>query len=208
MNIGAYLRVSSASQTADMQRAAVERVIAARESAASSPTWYEDTRTGATTQRPGLEALRADVRAGRVSKVYVYRLDRLTRSGIRDTLAIVEELRAAGCTLVTVADGFDVEGPASEVVLAVLAWAAKMERLAIGERISAARARVEASGGRWGRPRRMVGVDIERAMRMKRDGKSLREIAVALKVPRSTVARALASVRAKKLAPRPRVPKT
>lgn len=50
------------------------------------------------------------------------------------------------------ADGIDLNGPAAEVVLAVLAWAAKMERLAINERISAARSawkpRVATGGGR------------------------------------------------------------
>jgi DNA invertase Pin-like site-specific DNA recombinase len=36
-----------------------------------------------------------------------------------------------------------------------MAWAAKMERTAINDRISAARERVEAEGGRWGRPSRV-----------------------------------------------------
>ena len=53
------------------------------------------------------------------------------------------------------ADGFSLDGPAAEVVLAVMAWAAKMERLAIAERISAARERIESEGGRWGRPSRV-----------------------------------------------------
>ena len=50
------------------------------------------------------------------------------------------------------ADGFDMEGPAAEVVLAVMAWASKMERLAINERISAARERLEAAGRPWDDP--------------------------------------------------------
>lgn len=156
------------------------------------PHWFADSMTGATTKRPELERLRAAVRAGEVEVLYVYRLDRLTRSGIRDTLAIVDELRAHGCKLVTLADGFDVDGPASEVVLAVLAWAAKMERQAIGERITAARARVAAEGGSWGRPRRMTRADVDRARELAAEGRTVRAIAVALKVPRATVARALA----------------
>ena len=81
--------------------------------------------------------------------MYVFRLDRLTRSGIRDTFELVEELRGHGIEIVSVADGFDLNGPAAEVVLAVMAWAAKMERLALGERVAAARERVEAAGGSW-----------------------------------------------------------
>jgi DNA invertase Pin-like site-specific DNA recombinase len=128
---------------------------------------------------------------GAVRRVYVYRLDRLTRSGIRDTSEVIEELRAHGCTLVSVSDGFDLEGPAAEIVLAVMAWASKMERLAINERISAARDRVEAEGGRWGRPTRVDAELHARMLKVRRAGRSVREIAVALKVPRTNVARHL-----------------
>src|SRR6266852_4760025 len=151
----AYVRVSSRSQDHAMQRHAVERAAAARGDEVR--VWYSEKRSAKTIARPVLDRLRADAREGKVRKLYVYRLDRLTRSGIRDTLEVVEELRAAGVELVTVADGFDLEGPAAEIVLCVMAWAAKMERLAINERISAARDRVEAEGGAWGRPRRMDG---------------------------------------------------
>lgn len=190
MTVAAYVRVSSASQDVATQRDAIMR--AARARGHQVAAYYADQTTGATTQRPQLERLRGAVRAGDVTILYVYRLDRLTRSGIRDTLAIVDELRAHGCKLVTLADGFDVDGPAAEVVLAVLAWAAKMERQAIGERIAAARARIAAEGGSWGRPRRMSRGDVERARELAATGRSVRWIAVALKVPRSTVARALA----------------
>ena len=134
---------------------------------------------------------RADARAGQVRRLYVHRLDRLTRSGIRDTFELVEELRAAGVEIVTIADGFTLDGPAAEVILAVMSWAAKMERLAINERIAAARLRVEAQGGKWGRPARMTEKQLERARRLHEAGRSVREIAAALKVPRSVVGRAV-----------------
>lgn len=91
----------------------------------------------------------------------------------------------------SVSDGFALDGPAAEVVLAVMAWAAKMERLAINERIAAARERVEAEGGRWGRPRRLDERLRAQIVELKAAGKTIREIAVAMKVPKSTVARAL-----------------
>ncbi len=43
--------------------------------------------------------------------------------------------------VVSVGDGFDLQGPHAEVIVAVMAWAAKMERLATAERIAAARER-------------------------------------------------------------------
>jgi len=104
---------------------------------------------------------------------------------------VVEELRSHGCNIVSVADGFDLEGPAAEVVLAVLSWAAKMERLAINERISAARDRMQAEGKKWGRPSRMTEDTKAKVLSMKNTGKSIRAIAVALKIPRATVGRLL-----------------
>ncbi len=87
-------------------------------------------------------------------------------------------------------DGFALDGPAVEVVLAVMSWAAKRERLAINERISAARERVEAEGGRWGRPTRLSTEEVTRVRELRAQGRSLRQIAIALKVPLATVARA------------------
>jgi DNA invertase Pin-like site-specific DNA recombinase len=141
--------------------------------------------------RDELRRLRGDARGGAMRRLYVFRIDRLARSGIRDTFEVVEELRRHGVEIVTVADGFSLDGPAAEVVLAVMAWAAKMERLAIGERVAAARERVEAEGGTWGRPSRVDRATRDRAAKLQAAGKTIRDIARTLKVPRSTIARAL-----------------
>ncbi len=177
-----------------MQTAAIEKMADARGDIVA--TWYAEKCSARTMERAELARLRADLKAGRLAgrRCYVFRLDRLSRSGIRDTFELIEELRAHNCELVSVSDGFDLNGPTSEVILAVMAWASKMERLAINERITAARDRVEAEGRHWGRPRRMSDQQITRAQRMKRQGLSVRSISVALKVPRATVARAIADV--------------
>ena len=189
MRAAAYIRVSSKSQTLDMQRAAIERAAKARRDTIAE--WFSDKQSARTLSRPGLERLRQAAREGRVPRLYVYRLDRLARSGIRDTFEVIEELRRHHCELVTVADGFDLAGPAAEVVLAVMAWAAKMERLAINERISAARTRLEEEGRSWGRPPRLSPLERARIAELRRQGKTIREIAVAVSAPRATVARAL-----------------
>lgn len=172
-----------------MQREAVIRAAKARGEVVDE--WYADTLTGGTMRRPELDRLRVDARGGAVGKLYVWRLDRLGRSGIRDTLEVVDELRGHGVRLVTLADGFDVDGPAADIVIAVLAWAAKMERLAIRERLDEARARAMENGTQWGRPARMTRQQVRDARAMHECGKSIREIAVALKVPKSTVLRSL-----------------
>ncbi len=189
MTVAAYCRVSSRAQDLSTQRHAIERAAKARGDEITD--WRSEKRSGKLLARPELDRVRADVRAGSIFKLYVYRLDRLTRSGIRDTLEVVQELRQHGCDVVSIADGFDLNGPAAEIVLAVLSWASQMERLAINERISAARERVEAEGRKWGRPSRFDEAGLARVKAMRAEGRSLRQIAVALKVPKSTVARAL-----------------
>jgi DNA invertase Pin-like site-specific DNA recombinase len=191
VNAAAYVRVSSKAQTHDMQRHAIEQ--AARQRGDTIGEWYAERMSGKTLDRPELARLRADARLGKIGLLYVFKLDRLTRSGIRDTFEVVEELSAAGVKLVTVVDNFTLDGPAADVILAVMAWAAKMERLAINERISAARERLEAKGKAWGRPPRMDDAQIEKARELRAAGRTLRSIAMALGVPKSTVAVALSS---------------
>lgn len=188
-SVAAYVRVSSASQNGAMQREAISRASAARGDDIAQSLWYEEKRSAKTTQRPMLELVRQAIRGGAITKLYVWRLDRLTRSGIRDTLELVEEIRRHGCELVTITDGFDLQGPAAEVVLAVLAWAAQMELLAGNERRAAARERILAEGGTWGRPKRTTDAIEERARAMHLAGRSVRAISMALKIPRATVGR-------------------
>lgn len=189
MDVTAYLRVSSQTQDVATQRASIERAAATRGDVLTAI--YQEKKSGKTLARPELDRLRAAVARGEVKRLYVFKLDRLTRSGIRDTFEVVEEFRRHGCEIISVTDGFALDGPAAEVVLAVLAWAAKMERLAINERIAAARQRVEAEGGKWGRPERLTADQKATARSLKDEGKTVRQIAMAVKAPKSTVGRFL-----------------
>jgi len=192
MRAHAYIRVSSKSQNYKTQVAMILRAVVARGDELAESDIYAEKRSGKALARPELDRVRATARAGHIRRLYVFRIDRLTRSGIRDTFELIEELRGHGVQVVSVADGFDLDGPAAEIVLAVMAWAAKMERQAINERISAARERLESEGKTWGRPQRIDPVSFAKLKAMRQDGKTIREIAVALKIPRATIGRALA----------------
>ena len=187
--VGAYLRVSSKGQSVDTQRHAVAK--AARARGLRIVVWFSEKVGGSARKRPELDRMLEQARAGDLQTLFVHRLDRLSRGGIRATLAILEELKGYGVRVYSVADGFPLDGPASEIVIAVIAWAAQMERAAIGERIAAARMRVEESGGAWGRPRRCDEVTQARIRKLEREGRSVRAISIALKVPRGTVANVL-----------------
>jgi DNA invertase Pin-like site-specific DNA recombinase len=177
-----------------MQRHSIDRAAAARGEVIA--TWYEEKRSGKTLARPELDRLRQVVRTGIVKRLYTFKLDRLTRSGVADTFRVVEELKAAGCELIAVEDNNlhlkpSTNDVVTDVFLFALGLGAKLERTAINERIAAARERIEAEGKAWGRPRRLKEEDREQIQAMKLAGRSIRQIAAAVKCPRATVARAL-----------------
>ena len=83
--------------------------------------------------RPGMERLISLVDAGKVEKVIVAKLDRLTRS-VRDLGDILERFQRRGVSLVSVAETLDTGTAAGRLVLNIMASVSQWEREAIGER--------------------------------------------------------------------------
>src|SRR3984957_7623154 len=90
--------------------------------------------SGATMDRPALQQLLADITAGRVDTVVVYKIDRLTRS-LADFAKIVEILDARGASFVSVTQQFNTTTSMGRLTLNVLLSFAQFEREGIGERI-------------------------------------------------------------------------
>src|SRR5215472_11718919 len=90
--------------------------------------------SGATMDRPALRRLLADITAGRVDTVVVYKIDRLTRS-LADFARIVEILDARGASFVSVTQQFNTTTSMGRLTLNVLLSFAQFEREVIGERI-------------------------------------------------------------------------
>ncbi len=77
-HIAIYLRVSSRKQDMRSQKPDLERWV---EAYGDGPVkWYRDKKPGKTMDRPGWNRLEKDIDAGKVSKVVVWRLDRLGRT--------------------------------------------------------------------------------------------------------------------------------
>jgi site-specific DNA recombinase len=99
------------------------------------PKAYDDGGfSGATIDRPALQQLLADLTAGRVDIVIVYKIDRLTRS-LADFAKIVEILDARGASFVSVTQQFNTTTSMGRLTLNVLLSFAQFEREVIGERI-------------------------------------------------------------------------
>src|ERR1700740_1545405 len=90
--------------------------------------------SGATMDRPGLQQLLADITAGRVDTVVVYKIDRLPRS-LADFAKIVEILDARGASFVSVTQQFNTTTSMGRLTLNILLSFAQFEREVIGERI-------------------------------------------------------------------------
>lgn len=90
--------------------------------------------SGGNMDRPGLKALLADIDAGQVDVIVVYKVDRLTRS-LADFAKIVERLDAKSASFVSVTQAFNTTTSMGRLTLNVLLSFAQFEREVTGERI-------------------------------------------------------------------------
>lgn len=91
--------------------------------------------SGANTNRPALQRMIRDIRAGKVDKVLVYKLDRLSRSQ-KDTLELIEDVFLAnGCDFVSMSENFDTSTPLGRAMIGILAVFAQLEREQIKDRM-------------------------------------------------------------------------
>ena len=90
--------------------------------------------SGASLDRPALQTLLAEVRAGKIDIIVVYKVDRLTRS-LADFAKLVELFDAACVSFVSVTQSFNTTTSMGRLTLNVLLSFAQFEREVIGERV-------------------------------------------------------------------------
>ncbi|TWU50588.1 DNA-invertase hin [Rubripirellula tenax] len=139
--------------TLDAQRDAAEAYVASQkhEGWEVIPKSYDDGGfTGSNMERPALQRLLADIAAGEIDCVIVYKVDRLSRS-LLDFTKIVETFDQHGVSFVSVTQQFNTSTSMGRLVLNVLLSFAQFEREMISERIrdkvAASRRRGKWSGG-------------------------------------------------------------
>ena len=124
------------------------------------PDRYDDGGfSGGNIQRPGMQRLMADVAAGKVDIILVYKIDRLTRS-LADFAKIVEVLDKAGASFVSITQSFNTTTSMGRLTLNMLLSFAQFEREVTGERI---RDKIAASKrkGMWMGGTVPLGYDVE-----------------------------------------------
>src|SRR5215210_326049 len=121
----------------DAQREACEAYIKsqAHEGWRLIPARYDDGGlSGASLDRLALQALLADIGAGRIDIVVVYKVDRLTRS-LADFAKLVELFDAHAVSFVSITQSFNTTSSMGRLTLNVLLSFAQFEREVIGERV-------------------------------------------------------------------------
>ena len=146
----------------DAQREACGAYIASQkhEGWAVLTTLYDDgAYSGGTMDRPALQRLLDDIRAGKVDVVVVYKVDRLTRS-LADFAKIIEVFDAQRVSFVSVTQAFNTTSSMGRLTLNVLLSFAQFEREVTGERI---RDKIAASKkkGMWMGGQPSLGYDVK-----------------------------------------------
>lgn len=117
--------------------------------------------SGSNTQRPALQKLFADIDAGRIDCVLVYKLDRLSRSQ-KDTLYMIEDVFLAhNVDFVSVQENFDTSSSFGRAMIGILSVFAQLEREQIKERMAMGRIGRAQAGFFHGGGYRPFGYDYE-----------------------------------------------
>ena len=121
----------------EAQREACEAYVASQRSegwAAIRERYDDGGFSGGTLERPALRHLLADVEAGLIDVIVVYKIDRLSRS-LMDFAKLVEVFDRNNVTFVSVTQSFNTTTSMGRLTLNILLSFAQFEREVIGERI-------------------------------------------------------------------------
>ena len=147
----------------DAQREAAEAYIESQRMQGwqALPDRYDDGGfSGGNMERPGLQRLLADVDAGKVDVIVVYKIDRLSRS-LLDFMKMIERFNQKGVSFVSVTQQFNTTDPTGRMFLGILITFAQYEREVIAERIRDKVAAAKRRGKYCGGPA-ILGYDVDR----------------------------------------------
>jgi DNA invertase Pin-like site-specific DNA recombinase len=152
MRAALYLRVSTTDQDTERQERELRAAAAAR-------GWeivevYEDNGiSGAKdrTKRPAFDRLHKDAVRSKFDVVMAWSVDRLGRS-LKDLVAFLQELHAAGVELFLYQQAVDTTTPAGKAMFQMLGVFAEFERSMIVERVRSGLAKAKANGTKSGKP--------------------------------------------------------
>jgi DNA invertase Pin-like site-specific DNA recombinase len=183
-----YLRVSTKQQDTKSQEPDLKRWAESRE---GKVVWYNDSSSGMTMDRPAWKKLEADIRAGKIGSVVVWRLDRLGRTA-KGLTALFDELRERKVNLISLKDGIDLATSAGRLMANVLASVAQYETELRRERVLAGQSVAKAEGKRWGgsikgKRKKVKPQQVKAILHLHKEGEPITRIAKAVHLSRPTI---------------------
>lgn len=100
-------------------------------------TFVDNGFSGGNLEREGYQKMMKIVEKGKISKIIVYRLDRISRS-LSDFVGILETLKKYNVQFVSSQESFDTSSPYGDMIAKLLAVFAEFERKSIIERVTQA----------------------------------------------------------------------
>ena len=191
MKAGIYCRVSldDGRQTIENQRQQLSEFCKRMKWTVTAE--FADRKSGKSQDRPGFKAMRLAASKHEFDVLVFWDLSRLSRSGVLDTLNLLQELKSWGVAYRSLQEPYlDSLGPFADVVISLLASIAKLEREKIRERTLAGLARARKEGRIGGRPRVDDNPATMKALvLLRKQGRSIRQIAAELNLSNGTVAK-------------------
>lgn len=191
MRVACYMRVSTDTQTVDLQRDAIT-ALCSRHNDWNVTEYVDAGVSGAKDSRPELDRMMADCRRGKIDRVTVWRFDRFARS-VSHLLRALEEFQSLGIDFVSVTEAIDTSTPMGRMVFTVLGAVAELERSLTIERVKAGQRSARARGRHIGRRFTFSDAHISQAKLLRASGATVRDIATQLGLTKSVAHRILSA---------------
>jgi DNA invertase Pin-like site-specific DNA recombinase len=172
IKVGILLRVSSSSQSVDSQKLPLIDYVEKQNY--ELVNIYEDTISGVAKVKPARERLLEDIRKGRINKVVVFSVCRISRN-TADFLKFMNELQELKCDLYIHTANLDTNSTFGRTMLSFVAIMAQFEREMLKARISEGIANRKKQGLSVGRPSSVNTGIIEAIKILKEQGIGARE---------------------------------
>lgn len=192
-NIAIYYRVSTDKQDLASQKNTVEEWIKNLQEdkkPKSIKVFSDEGISGRTNNRPGLKKMLDVAYAGKIDTIVVYRLDRFSRDASA-AIRLILNLDAADVAFISVTQpvlNLGHENPFRRTMLAAFAEIAEIERETIVARVVAGLAAAKKKGVTLGAPKKLNEEKKEQALKLRKNGATMRQIAKNLSLSVGSVA--------------------
>ena len=145
---------------------------------------YCDEVSGAKESRPALDELMKDAHRRKFDCLAVMRFDRFSRS-TRQLITALDNFNTLGIDFISLHEAIDTSTSSGRLMYEIIAAFSSFERSIISERVKAGLEKARIKGVRLGRPK--ANIDVEKMNDLRKQGMSIRAIAKALAIPKSTI---------------------